>query len=470
MKRTVKWLLAVTVLAAVAGITGAGWYLWQAIPIGTGYAAKYVCSGAFVSGRDPQEVLERDVGPVNVLAKIIGVTVDREAHTVTARALGIFGSTAVYREGCGCTLAAGGVSAADLRGQVRPSSSTKRLPADLAWPQGSAGPVDPMPAGVDGAKLNYALDLAFADPAIQTRAVVVAYDGNPIAERYPPGFHKDMPLGGWSMTKSVTNALVGILVGRKQLDLQAPAPVSAWRAPGDPRRDITLGHLLRMTSGLAFEERYAPLADATDMLYGSADFGAYAAAKPLIHPPGTHWSYSTGTTNIICGILKRAAGGGPQDHLAFARRELFDKLGMLSALIEPDPSGTIVGSSYMMATARDWARFGQLYLDDGIWNGERILPRGWVAYSTTPTPAAPDGRYGAHFWLNSGPPGRPEARRWPELPADLYFADGFQCQRVIVLPSRRLVVVRLGLTVRQAEFSLPAFLQPILAALPPARA
>ncbi len=467
MKRTVKWLLTALILLAGAGIAGAGWYIWRAVPVATGYTAKYVCSAVFVSGRDPREVFDRDVAPVNVLARAIDVAVDRDARTVTARSLGLFRSTAVYREGCGCTLTAGGVSAADLLARPVPPPPPFRLPADLAWPRGSAGPVDPLPAGIDGGKLNLALERAFADPSIQTRAVVVAYDGNLIAERYAPGFHKDMPLGGWSMTKSVTNALVGILAGRKRFDLQAPAPVPAWRSPDDPRRAITLDQLLRMTGGLAFEERYAPLADATDMLYGSADFGAYAAAKPLIHPPGAHWSYSTGTTNIVCGILRRTAGDDPSAHLTFARRELFAKLGMRSALIEPDPSGTIVGSSYMLATARDWARFGQLYLDDGVWNGERILPPGWVAYTTTPTAAAPDGRYGAHFWLNSGPPGRPQARRWPELPADLFLAQGFQCQRVIIIPSRRLVAVRLGLTVKKADFSLPAFLLPILEALPP---
>ena len=301
MRRTVKWLLAVLILTASALIVGAGWYLSRAMPIGTGYTAKYVCSATFVSGLDPEDVLTRDVAPVNVLARVIDVAVDRGARTVTAKALGVFRSTAVYREGCGCTLAAGGITVADLHAQPKPFSPPSRLPADLAWPQGAAGPFDPLPAGVDGTKLNHAMNLAFADPTLQTRAVVVAWDGKLIAERYAPGFHKDMPLGGWSMTKSVTNALVGILVGRKQLDLQAPAPVPGWRAPDDPRRAITLDHLLRMSSGLAFEERYAPLADATDMLYGSADFGAFAAAMPMIHPPGTHWSYSTGTTNIVCG-------------------------------------------------------------------------------------------------------------------------------------------------------------------------
>ena len=426
MKRGTKWTLAALAGVLAAGLVGAGWYLCQAMPIGTGYTAKYVCTAVFVSGRDPQAALEVDVAPVNVLARVIDVAVDREARTVTARSLGIFHSTAVYREGCGCTLAAGGVSVTELKRQPVAKPASSRLAADLPWPQGAAGPVEPLPAGVDGAGLRLAVEKAFAEPSLQTRAVVVAYDGALIAEAYAPGFDKDTPLGGWSMSKSVTNALVGILAGRGALDVRAPAPVPEWRGPDDPRGAITLDHLLRMVSGLAFEERYAPLADATDMLYGSADFGAFAAAKALIHPPGSHWSYSTGTTNIVSRIVRRAVGGDSVDYLSFPRRELFTKLGMLSAVMEPDPSGTIVGSSYTVATARDWARFGQLYLDDGVWNGERILPAGWVHYSTTPTAAAPDGRYGAHWWLNSGPEGRPSERRWPALPADLYFADGFQ--------------------------------------------
>ena len=267
-------------------------------------------------------------------------------------------------------------------------------------------------------------------------------------------------------SKSVTSALVGVLVKAGKLELHGPAPVVEWQKPGDPRQAITLDMLLRMSSGLAFNEGYGdPFADVLHMLYRSEDFGGYAAQCDLAHTPDSHWSYSSGTSNLVSRIVREAVGGTQADYFNFPRTVLFGPLGMGSAVMEPDASGTFVGSSYTYATARDWARFGLLYLKDGVWQGERILPEGWVKYSATPTPTAPKGNYGAHWWLNAGTSAEPESRPMPTLPADLYFASGHEGQFVIVVPSRDVVIVRMGLTT-VGKFPLEEFVRRVLDAVP----
>jgi len=296
MRPWIRRTLAVTGIILAAGVTATGWYLTQAIPIGTGYVAKYLCSGVFISGRDPDAILREDVAPVNPLTAVISVQVDRPNKRVTADSFGLFKAAAVYREGCGCTLAVG-VSEDALRKQnIAAAVQQKTLPDDLPWPEGNGEIARPIPEGIDEGKLSEALDNAFAESGFKklkyTRAVLVVYDGRLIAERYAPGFDCNVPLLGWSMSKSITNALVGIMVKNGKLRLNEPAPVSEWQKEGDPRGKITLDQLLRMSSGLEFGEVYKPLYDAIRMLYGSSDFAAYAAAKPLAAAPGTKWSYS----------------------------------------------------------------------------------------------------------------------------------------------------------------------------------
>ncbi len=268
------------------------------------------------------------------------------------------------------------------------------------------------------------------------------------------------------MTKSVIGALVGIRVRQGALDLQAPAPVPEWRSAGDPRGAITLDQLLRMSSGLEFGEATDEYdGDLVTMLCDRGDAAAYAAAKPLEHPPDSHWHYSSGTSNIVSRILRHSFEGDQAAHFRFPREALFDRIGMRSAVIEPDASGSFVGSSFMFATARDWARFGLLFLKDGVWQGERILPEGWVEYSTTPTPKAPQGRYGAHWWLNAGEPDDPGDRPWPDLPTDTFSARGFEGQEVVVIPSRELVLVRLGQSRPESSYSSNDFGAAVLAAI-----
>jgi hypothetical protein len=398
MKRGKKTIVIGIGVLLVLVLAGAGWYLSMAVPLGTGYAAKYICSSVFISHRDPQTTYREEVEPINPLAKIIQVEeIDRVQKKVVASSFGLFKSTALYREGCGCTLVTE-TTQAELRKQsfMNPESAAVTAGvSDAPWPGGEGGVSETSPGEVNIGKLKAALDAAFveSDPEKKklTRAVVIVYDGNLIAERYAPGFDKNMALLGWSMSKSVTNALVGILVRQGKLRIKEPAPVPEWQNTGDPRKSITLDHLLRMSSGLKFDETYEPLHDVTDMLYRSYSFAAYAGAKPLEVEPDSRWVYSSGTANIIARIVRQTAEKDYPKYYDFLRKELFAKIGMQSAVPEPDASGTFVGSSYMFATPRDWARFGLLYLQDGVWDGERILPEGWVKYSATPTPKAPQG-------------------------------------------------------------------------------
>ncbi len=443
--------VAVAVIVAIWGVAlGAlgwgGWTAWRVAHVATGFAAKTVCSSVFVSGRAPEAVVAEDLAAYrNAALDHVRVEVDRERGVAAARLAGLAAREAVHRPGLGCTLAIG-TAVASLR------TPAPKLPAVPA-----AAPLEIAPPD---AALEQALDEAFAEPDRErprrTRAIVVVHHGRVLAERYAAGFGPDMPLPGWSMTKSVVGALAGILVARGEWRLDAPPPVPEWRARGDPRGAITLDQLLRMSSGLAFDERYGdPLADVNVMLWASPDTGAFAADRPLAHAPGTRWQYASGTTNILARAMRELLGA---DYATFPYRALFAPLGMASAVVEPDAAGTFVGSSFMYATARDWARFGRAFLDDG----GRILPPGWARYAATP--AAPGARYGAHWWLGLT---RPEGAAPVTLPADLFHAGGHGGQYVSVVPSRALVIVRLGHAVDRGAWDQEGFVARILAAVPP---
>jgi CubicO group peptidase (beta-lactamase class C family) len=267
------------------------------------------------------------------------------------------------------------------------------------------------------------------------------HDGNIIAERYADGFTKNSKLIGWSMTKSITNAMVGILVKQGKLKIEAPAPIEAWAH--DNRKNIALNDLMHASSGLQWEENYSGPSGATNMLFKKKDMGLFAADTKAVDKPGEVFYYSSGTTNIISRIIRETLGD--ENYYRFPYEQLFYKTGMLNTVIEPDAGGTFVGSSYSYGTARDWARFGLLYLNDGVWAGERILPEGWVKYTTTPAKGADLGQYGAQFWLNAGAPGNSQRRYYPDAPTDLFWADGFEGQNDFIIPSQNLVVVKLSL-------------------------
>ena len=410
-------------------------------PVMAGMAAKTMCSCIFVTGRDQQSVINKELQVFPGLSSAsIEVTED---STVIAT---VFWKTskAIFRKGLGCTLLAE-QSEEEVRAQRMILPPLPASEDTMAWPSGDA--LDSVPANINRDLVEQALDDAFeeTDPKrpINTHAVVVVYDGKIIGERYAEGFNKDSRLMGWSMTKSITNALVGILVKEGRLNVETSAPVAEWH--DDDRNKITLNHLLQASSGLEWSESYFnPAGSFHQMFIKKDDKGAYAATKNLTHAPGTFFQYSSGTTNIISKIIRQTVGDSA--YYKFPFEKLFYKIGMNNMIMEPDASGTFVGSSYSYGSARDWARFGLLYLNDGVWNGETILPSGWAKYSVTPAPAADMGKYGAQWWLNAGDPHDPQLRKYPALPADAFWADGFEEQYAMVIPSKKLVIVRLGVS------------------------
>jgi CubicO group peptidase (beta-lactamase class C family) len=310
-------------------------------------------------------------------------------------------------------------------------------PAGLDWPT-VAWPSGELPASSRDQALRAADAIFDLTPAQGcTFALIVVKSGRRVYERYAHGSTPFYLQYSWSMAKSITHALVGILVRDGKLDIHAPARVPEWQANGDPRREITVDQLLRMSSGLEFREDYVDgqVSDVIPMLMfdGRHDTGAYASAKPLARPRGTFWSYSSGTTNSICRLLRDIVGG-PTDMLAFMRRELFEPIGMTTPVPKFDGAGTFVGSSYCLATPQDFARFGYLYLRDGTWDGRRILPPGWVDYARTPTYRSDIEAYGAHWWLSPSP-----SSSW-------FWASGYDGQRIFIAPDRDVVIVRCGRT------------------------
>jgi CubicO group peptidase (beta-lactamase class C family) len=461
------WLMLAAILAVTAGAIVVPRIYGVAL-LGSGYMAQTLCTGLFVSGRTFDDLMAEDLsGPGLGLLVFFQPTVDRKAKTVTASAYGIGRQTAIYRKGLGCTRLDGD-DEQSLRTQAAGLFPALDPPAsDAEWPQGERVTTSPLPEGVNGAALDKAIDAIFSEPdpahPRNTRALVVVYGGRIVAERYAPGFDKDMPLTGWSMSKTAINALVGMRVKDGAIALQDNALMPEWLGKNGPRRAITLNELMRMTSGLVFDENYDDyLGDAAQMLFVQGNAAAFAASKPLAHPPGTHFSYSSGTTNIIAGVL-RETFPDERAYLRFPRERLFEPLGMRSAALEPDASGTFIGCSFLVASARDWARLGLLFLHDGVWQGKRLLPQGWLAYSLKPTPQSHQGDYGAQVWLKL-----PDSRGLgePPMPADAYYMLGYNEQVVAIVPSRDLVIVRLGLTREGGDWDTARDLAPLVNAFP----
>ncbi len=449
-----------TAFALIFGILAYGvYYLSQALPIIAGYGAKNLCSCVFVAGRDPQQVIAQELGAA--LVNLGTYEAHYEDSSATASVFGMSKRKAIYRKGVGCTLISE-ISEEELRNQKINSQGNPIVNQDtIAWPNGNKvgdSSLHKFP------KLASVVDAAFAEPdkenPVNTRAVIVVHKGELVAEKYASTFNQNTRLIGWSMTKTITNAMVGVLVKQGKLKVAEPAPVSEWAT--DERNKITLTNLMQASSGLAWEEVYGGPSTATNMLFKKKDAGGYAAQSKIQEPPNTRWYYSSGTTNIISRIARQAIGD--EDYYQFAYREIFNQIGSYSMVIEPDASGTYVGSSFSYAAARDWARFGLLYLNDGVWDNKRIFPEGWVKYSTTPADAAPQGEYGAQIWLNAGSKNNPANRRFPNVPNDMYLMDGFEGQSVIMIPSRQIVIVRLGLS-QKREFDVNGFVSDVLKAL-----
>lgn len=426
------------ILAAAAGPAHAG-PLRRVAAVPTHMTAHQLCSAAFVSKVDPERYHAEAIAPlVKPVSALLSHHVDRQRREVTARFAGLVVSRAVDRGETGCVVVQG----------LLPPAPQRRIPLapSLIPPIAGAEVVmarDP--------RLAAAVERLFVEapsgPRRNTYAVVVVRDGRVVAERYAPGYSPQTPVHGWSMSKSATNALLGVLVRQGRLDMEAPAPVAAWTVPGNPRRRITPDNLLRMTSGLALgDSMYAGWKSAFDpspqMLFATPDMARAMEAARVEAAPGARFGYADGSTLLLSRIVRDKAGGTGQAALDFVQRELFDRLGMEHAVFEQDASGTPIGASHMWATPRDWARLGLLYANDGVLGGERILPAGWVDYSARLTPGSEAYGYGAGFWTNRGAPAG--ARRRPHMPSDSFFARGSHGQYMIVVPSARVVIVRVG--------------------------
>lgn len=416
--------------------------------IALGSAVKRLCSSVLVSGRSVDHVMAYELNNPALAAMSFSFENDLVIGSAAGQTV-----QALYRPHLGCTLLKD-VSPQSLRAQFNPALFPARPDVpDEPWPMGNQVELPTELPGVDLDAINAAVELAFEDMEpeqnIDTRAVLVIHKGQIIAEKYAEPFHADMPQLGWSMTKTVTAALTGILAADGLLHIDMAANVPEWRSDADERGTITLNHLLQMNSGMQYSEVYTAgsMSDVILMLYTTGDTAAFTIDKPLRYEPGSTFYYNSGTTNIISRI-QRQLFGSYQDYFNFPQQRLFGPLGMNSVVMEPDASGSFVGSSYMYATPRDWAKIGLLYMQDGVWNGERILPEGWVEYSLTPTTAAARGNYGAQIWLNAGAVDVPSSRPVTGLPPNMYYLSGFEGQNVVMLPDQELIVIRMGVTTR----------------------
>lgn len=455
MKRNIKRILK---LLLVALFIYTVIFIWMILPIVTGYGAKTLCSGIFVCGHNPTNIIKAELG--SFPSNMGSYSVDMKGSSVTASIFGLAKRKAVFRKGLGATLVVG-MSEQELREEAITINLSQYIHQDtLCWPQENQL-IDITSKSIDKQQLGSALTEAFKDSNTQrpngTRAIVVVYDGQMINERYAKGYSASTVQSGFSMAKSIMNALIGILVKQGKLDINSPAPVSQWK--NDKRKLITIANLMQMNSGLRWSEFPFGPSGFTNMLFKEKDMAEFAISAPSEYNPGIIFNYSSGSSAILSHIIHHTLGDS--NYYRFPYEQLFFKIGMFSAIMEVDPAGTFVGSNYTFATARDWARFGLLYLNDGIWNGERILPEGWINFTTKPSGAKTNssrGAYGASWWLNS-------THTYPNVPADCFSCQGYGGQYVWVIPSKKLVVVRLAFD-QESAFSPDIFLSGIIKALP----
>ena len=410
-----------------------------------GYA-KVLCSAVFVSGRDPDEAFKNSGFFMMAEGERDGITfvVDRDRKRV-AMTRGSIMRTAAFYGDQGCVIHPQG----DDRISFKPVAVTTRLPdaQKQAWPMGDKPSNDPWPAGVDRARVQRAVEIVFSTDDALTAAFLVVYRGRIIAERYMPGITKDTQLESWSMGKSLTATLFAQLVKEGIYRLDDPVPVPLWQKPGDPRARIRIVDLLRMSSGLRFiagqDPDYTPDKGYPDhmLIYtGAIDAFQHSMTRPLQFEPNTEGRYRNSDPLIIGWLIKQAVTRRGGEYLTYPQRALFDRIGIRRQVLETDPYGNFLLTGYDYGTARNWARIGLLYLNDGVWNAEhvheRLLPEGWATFVSTPAPAWKTPTYGALFWVN-GDGG------WP-LPKSAYWAAGAGGQRTIIIPTHDLVVVRLG--------------------------
>ena len=423
LKKSLKYI----VLLVILGLIYVVYNQYPRLNIISGYSAKNMSSSVFVAGREADftDATDNNFSPIRIAEDVV----DKEEKVVVSSVYGFMKRKAMYREGLGSVLVTGDFD------ENQPFLVPKRskIATNLPFPYGEAVQKDTLFSTIDYNALSEAVNGTF-DSIKKTRAVLVIYKDQIIAEKYAEGFDKNSKILGWSMTKSITSTIYGILQKQGKLNINDKAPIDTWK--NDKRSAITINDLLHMNSGLEWEENYEKISDVTKMLFLAEDMGKIQEQKELIGAINNSWNYSSGTSNLLSKNLRNYFDSH-QDYLDFWYTDLIDKIGMYSMLIETDLSGTYVGSSYSWATPRDWAKFGLLYLHKGNWNGEQLFDESWVNYVKTPTISS-NGEYGGHFWLNAG-------GYYPDATRDLYSANGYQGQRVFIVPSKELVIVRMGL-------------------------
>jgi len=435
-------------LILVAVVVYLGVTQYPKLNLFVGYSAKMMSSSVFVGQRSAAftDANDNNFTPVNLAQD----KVDESTQIVSSSFYGLMTRKALYREGLGSVLLVDGY---DINTPM-PVPKRNKMPTNNPYPYGEGAQKDTVFLNVNYAELQRVVDSAFTQPDVKkTRSVLVIYKDQIIAEKYAEGFDEKSILPGWSMTKSITSTIVGILQTNGELTITEPAPIPEWK--DDERAKITLNDLLHMNSGLAWSEDYKRISDAPRMLFLSEDMSKVQQGKELVGTPNNLWNYSSGTTNLLSGILRNYFPTH-QAYLDFWYTDLIDRIGMHSMLIEADLAGNYVGSSYGWATTRDWAKFGLLYLHRGNWNGDQVFDPAWTDYVRTPTNTS-NGEYGGHFWLNAG-------GKYPDAPKDLYSANGFQGQRIFIIPSKNLVVVRMGLAGNDG-FDFNGFLKGLVQAI-----
>ncbi|WP_088324519.1 serine hydrolase domain-containing protein [Polaribacter tangerinus] len=424
-------------LAFVVFLIGA--YNYKKLNIVAGFAAKSTASSVFLANRTLAftDSTDNSFTPIHLASN----TIDTTLKIARSSVVGLLTRKAVFRKGLGSVLT---LNQKDETAKYLYPNRTKSS-SEMAYPYGDFPQKDTIFENISYPKLNKAVGSIFGTD--KSRAVLVIYKDKIIAEKYSKGFNASSKILGWSMTKSLLSTVFGVLSYQNRMVINAKAPIESWQ--NDARKEITIHNLLQMNSGLEWDENYDKISDATTMLFLERDMTKTQEHKPLVGKPNQTWNYSSGTSNLLSGILRNHFGSH-QEYLDFWYSDFIDKIGMNSMVLEADLSGNYVASSYAWATTRDWGKFGLLYLKKGNWNGTRIFSEDWTTYVTTPTPGSKN-TYGAQFWLNAD-------GGFKDVPKNMYYADGYKGQRVYILPDQEMVIVRFGLK----NFDENTFLKGIL--------
>lgn len=451
-----KLLKRIILLVILAGIGYGLWFVWPRLPIITAFAAKGMCSSVFLANKTPERIQAEDLSffPIS-LAK---TKVDYDEKSATSTVFGLAKRKAVFREGSGVVIVLN-TPEEELKNRSFQIPDPGYSQDTLPWPKGNII-ADTLPAGVNISRLNELIDNCFdapgSKPFKKTLGIVVAHNNQIIAEKYLEGYDHNTLFHGWSMTKSITGAWAGIMADNGQLTLEEPVGIEAWK--NDERGTISVKNVIQMSTGLDWFENYFTISDATVMLMQSENMLASVTDNKLKFSPGTHWNYSSGDANLLSGIIRNRINNDTKYHTSIYT-DLLHPAGMLNTRVETDASGLFVASSYSYGTTRDWARFGMLFLNDGVFAGDTILSKEWVEFMKMPAEAS-NGKYAGTFWLQE-----PEEKNTlVDAPADIFFADGFLGQRIYIVPSKNLVAVRLGYGM--GNFSMNDFLREVIKTLP----